>query len=92
MLQMISISNKSCSLELSIQRILKINVSQFCHLESEGKKKRFEKIAFKVVQMRSLATHITNEKFSFDIIMVGNVKNIFMEHDLILMIFGIKEK
>ncbi len=56
------------------------------------KKKRIEKIAFKVVQMRSLATHITIEKLSFDIIMVGNVKNIFMEHDLILTIFGIKEK
>ncbi len=65
----------------------------FEHLESEcAKKKRIEKIAFKVVQMRSLAMHITIEKLSFDIIMVGNVKNIFMEHDLILTIFGIKEK
>ncbi len=33
--------------------------------------------------------HITNQKLSFDIFMVG----IFMEHDInILMIFGIKEK
>ncbi len=32
--------------------------------------------------------HITNEKLSFDIFAVGNVLNIFMEHDLnILMIF-----
>ncbi len=35
------------------------------------------------------AMHITNQKLSFDIFMVG----IFMEHDInILMIFGIKEK
>ncbi len=52
-----------------------------------------EKIAFKVVQMKFLAMHITNQKLSFDIFMVGNLQNIFMEHDLIiLMIFGIKEK
>ncbi len=52
-----------------------------------------EKITFKVVQMKFLAMHITNQKLSFDIFMVGNVQNIFMEHDLnILMIFDIKEK
>ncbi len=52
-----------------------------------------EKITFKVVQMKFLAMHITNQKLSFDIFMVGNLLNIFMEHDLnILMIFGIKEK
>ncbi len=52
-----------------------------------------EKITFKVVQMKSLAMHITNQKLSFDIFTVGNLLNIFMEHDLnILMIFGIKEK
>ncbi len=52
-----------------------------------------EKIIFKVVQMKFLAMHITNQKLSFDIFTVGNVQNIFMEHDLnILMIFGIKEK
>ncbi len=52
-----------------------------------------EKITFKVVQMKFLAMHITNQKLSFDIFTVGNVQNIFMEHDLnILMIFGIKEK
>ncbi len=52
-----------------------------------------EKIIFKVVQMKFLAMHIINQKLSFDIFMVGNVQNIFMEHDLnILMIFGIKEK
>ncbi len=52
-----------------------------------------EKITFKVVQMKLLAMHITNQKLSFDIFTVRNVLNIFMEHDLnILMIFGIKEK
>ncbi len=52
-----------------------------------------EKIIFKVVQMKFLAMHITNQKLSFDIFTVGNLQNIFMKHDLnILMIFGIKEK
>ncbi len=50
-----------------------------------------EKIIFKVVQMKFLAMHITNPKLSFDIFTVENVLNIFMEHDLnILMIFVIK--
>ncbi len=40
-----------------------------------------EKIAFKVVQMKFLAMHITNQKLSFDIFMVGNLQNIFMKHD-----------
>ncbi len=44
-----------------------------------------EKIAFKVVQMKFLAMHITNQKLSFDIFTVGNLQNIFMEHDLYLM-------
>ncbi len=52
-----------------------------------------EKIIFKVVQMKFLAMHITNQKLSFDIFMVGNLLNIFMKYDLnILMIFVIKEK
>ncbi len=38
-----------------------------------------EKIIFKVVQMKFLAIHITNQKLSFDIF---TVQNIFMEHDL----------
>ncbi len=29
-----------------------------------------------------LAIYITNQKISFDIFTVGNVQNIFMEHDL----------
>ncbi len=41
--------------------------------------------------MKFLAMHITNQKLSLDIFTVANVQNIFMEHDLnILMIFGIK--
>ncbi len=49
-----------------------------------------EKITFKVVQIKFLAMHITNQKLSFDIF---TIQNIFMEHDLnILMIFGIEEK
>ncbi len=52
-----------------------------------------EKIIFKIVQLKFLAMHINNKKLSFDIFTVGNLLNIFMEHDLnILMIFGIKEK
>ncbi len=44
-----------------------------------------EKITFKVVQMKFLAMHITNQKLSFDIFTVGNSQNILMEHDLTLM-------
>ncbi len=45
-------------------------------------RKNIEKIAFKVVQMKSFAMHITYQKLSFDIFTVRNVQNIFMEHDL----------
>ncbi len=44
-----------------------------------------EKIIFKVVQIKFLAMHITNQKLSFDIFTVGNLLNIFMEHDLYLI-------
>ncbi len=46
-----------------------------------------EKIAFKVVQIKILAMHITNQKLSVDIFTVvyRNLQNIFMEHDLYLM-------
>ncbi len=40
-----------------------------------------EKIAFKVVQIKFLAMHITNQKLGFDIFMVENLQNILMEHD-----------
>ncbi len=56
------------------------------NLESEGaKNENAEKIAFKVVQMKFLAMHITNKKLCFDILTVGHLQNIFMEHDLYLM-------
>ncbi len=54
-----------------------------------------EKITYKVVQMKFLAMHNTNQQLSLDIFTVVNLQNIFMEHDFyfnILMIFGIKEK
>ncbi len=52
-----------------------------------------EKIIFKAVQVKFLAMHITNQKLSFNIFTVGNVQNIFMEHDLnILMIMYHKIK
>ncbi len=44
-----------------------------------------EKITFKVIQMKFLAMHITNQKLSFDIFTIGNLLNIFMEHDLYLI-------
>ncbi len=56
----------------------------FENLESEGaKKKNAEKIAFKDIQMKSLATHITNQKLSCDGVI--HLQNIFMEHDLYLI-------
>ncbi len=54
---------------------------------------KYWEITFKVVQMKFLAMHITNQKLSFDVFKFVNLQNIFMEHDLnILMIFVIKEK
>ncbi len=44
-----------------------------------------EKIAFKVVQMKFLVMHITNQKLSFDVFTVRNLQNIFMEHDVYLI-------
>ncbi len=62
----------------------------FENQESEGAK-NIKKIIFKVVQMKFLAMHINNQKLHFDIFTVGNVLNIFMEHDLnILMILAEK--
>ncbi len=60
-------------------------------IQNLEKNLNIEKIIVKVVQIKSLAMHINNQKLSFDIFTVGNLQNIFMEHDLnILMIFGIK--
>ncbi len=58
------------------------------YLKGAKKNLNIEKIIFKVVQIKSLAMHINNQKLRFYIF---TVQNIFMEHDLnILMIFGIK--
>ncbi len=59
----------------------------FVNLESEGAKKNLniEKIIFKVVQMKFLAMHITNQKLRFDIFALVNLLNISMEHDLYLI-------
>ncbi len=44
-----------------------------------------EKIDFKVIQIKFLAMHSINHKLSFNIFMVGNLLNIFMEHDFYLI-------
>ncbi len=43
-------------------------------------------ISFKVIQMKFLAMHITYQKFCFYIFTEGNLQNIFMEHDLYLIL------
>ncbi len=55
------------------QYLVKIHL--FENLESE---ENIEKIAFKVVQMKFLAMHITDQKLFVGIFMVGTVQNIFM--------------
>ncbi len=61
-------------------------IQLFENLESEGaKNQNIKKITFKVVQMKFLAMHITNQKLSCDIFTVGYLQNIFMEHDVYLM-------
>ncbi len=56
-------------------------IQLFENLESEGaKNQNIEKITFEVFQIKFLAMHITYLKLSFDIFMVGNLQNIFMEH------------
>ncbi len=61
-------------------------IQLFENLESEVQKNlNIEKITFKVVQMKFLAMHITNQKLSCDILTVENVQNISMEHDLYII-------
>ncbi len=51
-----------------------------------------EKTVFKIVQMKFLVMHITNQKLRFYIFTVGNLQKIFMESLLnVLMIFVLKE-
>ncbi len=49
------------------------------------KKQNIERKLFKVVQIKSLAMHITNKTFYFDIFTVVHLQNICMEHDLYLI-------
>ncbi len=51
------------------------------------KNPNIEKIIFKVVQIKFLAMHITNQKLSFDISTVRYLQNIFIEHDLYLVLY-----
>ncbi len=69
------------------------NYLKIWNLRVQKINQNIEKIAFKVAQIKFLAMYITNQKWSCDIFTVGDLQNIFMEHDLnILMIFGTKEK
>ncbi len=63
---------------------LRYNYLKICNLRVQ-KNLNIEKIIFNVVQMKFLAMYITNQKWRFDIFMVRNVQNIFMEHDLYLI-------
>ncbi len=58
------------------------NYFKIWNLRVQNKNLNIEKMAFKVVQIKFLAMHITNQKLSLDIFTVGNILNIFMEHDL----------
>ncbi len=63
-------------------------IQLFENLQSEGAKKKnlnTDQIFFKVVQMKFLTMHITNQKWRFDIFILGHLQNIFMEHDLYLI-------
>ncbi len=51
-----------------------IEIQLFDNLESEEQiNQNTEKIAFKIVQMKFLAMHITNQKFNCNIFIVGNL-------------------
>ncbi len=68
---------------------------RYNYLESEHlQKNKIEKIDFKVVQMKFLVMHITNQKLSFDIYGKKFTKYLHRIWSLlnILIIFGIKEK
>ncbi len=67
--------------EIGIGQYLGYNYLKIMNLWGQKKILNIEKIPFKVVQMKFLAMHITNQKLSFDIFTVGNVQSILMEHD-----------
>ncbi len=62
-------------------------IQLFEDLEHEGAKKikMLRKSPLKLSKWSFLSMHITNQKFGFDIFMVGLLLNIFMEGDLYLM-------
>ncbi len=59
-------------------------IQLFENLESEDAKtiKILRKSPLNLVQIKSVAMDITNQKLSFEIFTVGHLQNIFMEHDL----------
>ncbi len=57
--------------------LFKINIRN----QTEPNNLNIEKIAFKFVQMKSLAM----QNFSFDIFTVGHLQKIFIEHDVYLI-------
>ncbi len=62
------------------------DIQLFKYLESEGAKNvNIEQIAFKIVQIKFLSMHITNQILRFDIFTVRNLQNIFMEYDPYVM-------
>ncbi len=60
-------------------------IQLFGNLESEGAKKKPNRNIEKIVQIKFLTLHITNQNLSFDIFMLGHLQNIFMEYDLYLI-------
>ncbi len=42
--------------------------------------------------MKFLAMHISNQKLCFDIFTVGNVQNIFMDHDALMFFLKLKSQ
>ncbi len=60
-----------------VQYLAEIQLLKIWNLRVQ-KNLNIEKITYKVVQMKFLAMHITNQKLSFNIFTVGNLQNIFM--------------
>ncbi len=63
------------------------DIQPFENLRVQKNNLNIEKIIFKVVQIKFLAMHITNQKVCFVIFMVGNL--LISSWNMILMIFGI---